>query len=124
MIFHRLVSNILICLVLTVLIEAAFSFILGVRTGYGQLVILLTNTITNPILNCILMVVVFYVSRSTYYFFLVPLEALIVAVEGIIYKKTLNLNMNCFIFSFLLNAASFFVGNGIVKIIEILGGSL
>ena len=57
MIFHRIVSNILISLALTVAIEAAFAFVSGVRTRRGQLVVLLANLITNPLMNCALTVV-------------------------------------------------------------------
>ncbi len=117
MIFHRILYTILICFALTVIIEAVFAFVFGVRSGYGQLVVLLTNAITNPVLNCVLTVVSFYLPRSFYYVFLIPLEVLIVIIEGFIYKKLLTVKLNPFILSLLLNLCSFFLGNIIYKIV-------
>ena len=108
----------LIALALTVVIEAALALLLGVRTVRGQLIVLLMNVITNPILNAILTVVSFYISPTAYYYFLVPLELVIVLVEGRIFKSMLPLKMNPYLFSFLLNAGSYFLGTGILKIIR------
>ena len=118
MIFHRIVSGMLTALALTVVIEAALAFAFGVRTKYGQLVVLLTNVITNPLLNAVMTVVSFYISPTVYYWFLVPLELLVVFVEGRIYKSTLTLKMNPYLFSLLLNAGSCLLGMGILKIIK------
>ena len=117
MILNKVISNFIICLILTVIIEAGFSFLLGVRTGYGQLIVLIVNVITNPILNSILTVVSFYMPRSFYYYFLIPLEILVVVAEGLIYKKSLPLKINPFIFSIILNSCSYFIGSGILKIL-------
>ena len=105
-------------LALTVVIEAALAFLLGVRTGRDQLIVLLANVITNPLLNAILTIVSFYISPAVYYWFLVPLEIAVVFAEGRIYKNTLTLKMNRYLFSFLLNLGSFFIGSGILKIIK------
>lgn len=119
MIFHRIVIKVLVCLILTVLLEAAFAFLCGVRSGYGQLVVLLANVITNPLLNSILTVVSFYLSPSYYSIFLVLLEILVVAAEGLIYQKMeLPVKWNPFVLSLLLNACSYFIGMGILKIIK------
>ena len=115
MILSRILYNYLICLSLTVIIEAVFAFISGIRTGYGQAVVLLTNIITNTALNSVLTVVSFYLQQA-YYFFLIPLEILIVIIEGLIYKKTLIIKMNCFLLSFILNFCSYFIGTVILKI--------
>lgn len=105
-------------LVLTVIIEAALAFVFGVRTKYGQLVVLLTNVVTNPLLNAVMTVVSLYISPAVYYWFLVPLELLVVFVEGRIYKGTLTVKMNPYLLSFLLNAGSYLIGMGILKIIK------
>ena len=118
MIFHRVFFGMLTALVLTVAIEAAFAFLLGVRTGRGQLVVLLANVITNPLLNAVLTVVSFYLSPSAYYYFLIPLEIIVVLAEGRIFKSTLQLKMNPYLFSFLLNAGSYLIGTGILEIIK------
>lgn len=105
-------------LALTVVIEAVLAFVFGVRTKYGQLVVLLANVITNPLLNAVMTVVSFYISPTVYYWFLVPLEFLVAFVEGCIYKSTLSVKMNPYLLSFLLNAGSCLLGMGILKIIK------
>lgn len=86
---------------------------------YGQLVVLLANVITNPLMNGILTVVSFYLSPSYYYIFLIVLEIIVVAAEGLIYKKTeLLIKQNPFILSLLLNVCSYFIGTIILKIIN------
>ena len=106
----------LTALVLTVVIEAVFAFLYGVRTKYGQLIVLLANVITNPLLNAILTVVSFYLSPALYYYFLVPLEIIVVLAEGRIYKEILQPEMNPYFFSFLLNVCSYVIGTGIIKL--------
>lgn len=118
MIFHRIFFSMVTALALTVVIEAILAFLLGVRTGRGQLIVLLANVITNPLLNAILTVVSFYISPTAYYWFLVPLEIIVVFVEGRIYQNTLTLKMNQYLFSFLLNLGSYFIGSGILRIIK------
>ena len=117
MILNKVISNFIICLFLTVIIEAVFAFLLGVRKSYGQLIVLIVNVITNPILNSILTVVSFYLPRSSYYFFLIPLEIIVVIAEGLLFKKLLSLKMNPFIFSIIINSCSYFIGSGILKIL-------
>ena len=108
----------LTALLLTVLIEAALAFLLGVRTWYGQGIVLLVNMITNPLLNAVLTVVSFYISPAAYYWFLVPLELLVVFTEGRIYKSMLQIKMNPYLLSFLLNLGYWLIGSGILKIIK------
>ena len=116
MIFHRIVGSILVCLALTVVIEAVFAFVFGVRSMRGQLAVLLANLITNPVMNAMLTVVSFYLSPSAYYYFLVPAELIVVAVEGLIYKKTLSVKLNPFLLSLILNVCSYALGTVILKL--------
>ena len=108
----------LTALVLTVMIEAALAFLFGVRTRYGQGIVLLVNVITNPLLNAVLTVVSFYLSPAAYYWFLVPLELLVVLAEGRIYRSMLQIKMNPYLLSFLLNLGSWLIGTGILRIIK------
>ena len=108
----------LTALALTVVIEAALAFAFGVRTKYGQLVVLLTNVITNPLLNAVMTVVSFYIPPTVYYWFLVPLELLVVLAEGRIYRSMLQIKMNPYLLSFLLNLGSWLIGTGILRIIK------
>ncbi len=121
MILNRVLYDLLICLLLTVAVEAAAALGAGVRSCRGQVIVLLTNLITNPLLNGILVAVSFLLSPSLYYCFLIPLEIIIVILEGWIYKKTLSLKMNPFVFSLLLNVCSLLIGTGILKILNRIG---
>ena len=109
----------LTALALTVVIEAVFAFVFGVRTKYGQLVVLLANFITNPLLNAVLTVVSFYISPAVYYWFLVPLEIVVVLAEGRIYRTMLHPKINPYLLSFILNAASYFGGAAITKLFSL-----
>ena len=105
-------------LALTVVIEAACAFGLGVRSRNGQLIVLLANIITNPLLNCVLTAVSFYISPGVYYYFLVPLEIIVVIAEGAIYRGFLPGENHPFRLSLILNACSYFLGTGILYIIR------
>lgn len=118
MIAHRIVTNLAVCLALTVVIEAAAAFICGVRTRRGQFTVLLANIITNPLMNSILTAVSFLISPAAYYYFLVPLEIAVVLAEGLIYKKTLPIKMNPFLLSLILNVCSYFIGTLILKLLK------
>ena len=118
MIFHRIFFGMLTALVLTVAIEAVFAFLFGVRTGRGQFIVLLANVFTNPLLNAVLTLVSFYLSPTLYYWFLVPLEILVIFAEGRIYQTILHPKMQPYLLSFLLNAASFLLGTAIKHFIS------
>ncbi len=118
MIAHRIVSNLAVCLALTVVIEATAAFVCGVRTRRGQITVLLANIITNPLMNSILTAVSFLISPAAYYWFLVPLEAAVVLAEGLIYKKHLQIKANPFLLSLLLNACSYLFGTLILKLLH------
>ena len=108
----------MVCLALTVIIEALAALVCGVRTRRGQFTVLLANIITNPLMNSILTAVSFLISPAAYYWFLVPLEAAVVLAEGLIYKKTLQIKMNPFLLSLILNLCSYFLGTLVYKLIN------
>jgi len=118
MILHRIVSSLLVCLLLTIVLEGALAFLLGVRSGRGQLIVLLANVITNPLLQCVLSAVSFFWTPAAYYYMLVPLELAALLTEGRIYQKMLPLKINPYLFSLLLNAGSYLLGTGILKLIK------
>ena len=109
-------------LLLTVVIEAAAAFALGVRNMQSQSAVLFANLITNPLLNCLLTIVQFYISPGAYYYFLIPLEMIVVMVEGMIYNKFIELKMNPYLFSLILNLCSYLIGTGILKAAKAFGG--
>lgn len=117
MILKRILFKFVSCLVLTVVIEAFCAWIIGVRKRSDQLTVFLSNVITNPLLNSFLTVVSFYISQSLYYWFLIPLEIVVILVEGLIYRKMLSVKINPFLLSLILNFCSYFIGTGIIKIL-------
>lgn len=117
MILSRILNNYLTCLFLTIIIEAIVAFVINVRTRRGQLIVLLTNIITNPIMNSILLIVSFYLTERYYYAFLIPLEIAVVIIEALIFRRNISTKINPFLFSLILNASSYFIGTFIVKFI-------
>lgn len=116
-VFNKVVTTIITCFILTVIIEAVFAFILGVRTVRGQLTAFFANTVTNPLLNGILTVVSFYYGKY-YYLFLIFLEISVIIAEGLIFNKILKLKINGFLLSLLLNIASYALGTAILNFIH------
>ena len=116
MILQRILSRLLLYLVLTVIIEAVAGYVLGAKKRYDQLVVLLSNLITNPLMNALLTVIAFYSSARMYYIALVLFEIIVVITEGIIYEKHLKLKMRPFLFSLLLNLSSLILGYVIIRI--------
>lgn len=117
MILRHIMGNMVTAFVLTVILEAAAAFLLGVRTGKGQLIVFLANVMTNPLLNAILTAVSFLISPDMYTVFLIPLEIAVVFIEGLVYKGIRELKRDPFFFSFLLNACSLLLGTVILEII-------
>lgn len=101
-------------LCLTVVIETAVAFLLKVRNIYDILLVVLVNCITNPILNLLMNVLVYFVSFKNPIVFpvLIVFEISVVFIEGMFFRKT---KVDCgkinpFLFSLILNGSSFAVG--------------
>ena len=101
-------------LCLTVVIETAVAFLLKVRNIYDIFLVVLVNCITNPILNLLMNVLVYFVSFKNPIVFpvLIVFEISVVFIEGMFFRKT---KVDCgkinpFLFSLILNGSSFAVG--------------
>lgn len=101
----------LMCLIITIIIEMVFAYILKVRDKIDFLNILLVNILTNPILVITTYMIGILSSKlnkdiATYIF-----EVLVVLTEGYIYKKVLKYKkINGFILSLILNLSSYLIG--------------
>ena len=98
------------CLILTILIETLFAFILGYRKK-DFLNVILVNIVTNPIVSTV--PVYFNVKYGLFErnISLYTLEILTLLIEGFVYKKYMtNKKINPFILSLLLNFSSYFIG--------------
>ena len=123
MIARRIITKLLLCYALTVILEALTALPAGVRDKHGQFIIFVANTITNPFMNCLLLIVSFYLSPDLYYFFLIPFEIIVVAAEGFIYKKNISVRIDPYLLSLILNLCSYAIGTLILdhtKIEELL----
>lgn len=99
-------------LILTVILEAAGAFVIGIRERKNQYLILLTNCITNPILSLITVFFLYKVFsfHTAQYVICLILEPLIVITEGMIYRSKMKTDRNPFVISFILNLTSILGG--------------
>ena len=106
-----LVKNMIICLVATILIECIVAILLRIRNKKDIINIILANILTNPLVVSI--PVYFNILYGIYFrnIAYIILEIYAVITEGIIYKKFLKFDqINPFVISIILNAASFGIG--------------
>ena len=115
-VFIQLIRNLL----LTIIIETAIALILKVRDKDDIKKIICINCITNPIINYIMLVVVYIFSTGlTEQLFLFVFEMIVVYSEYRYYKKKLKYNkMNLLLLSTILNASSYFIGLAIIRLVS------
>lgn len=100
----------LICLVMTIVIECGIAIILGYRKK-DLLNVLLVNLLTNPIVSTLPVYFNYYHGLKARNICLYILEVLVLIVEGFIYVKVLKRKkINGFLLSLILNASSYFLG--------------
>ena len=109
--------TILVCLLLTLIIESLVAFLIGVRKGKDFLNIILVNIVTNPIVVTVPYLIYIYFGFKFYNISIYVLEILTLIVEGLIYLKVLDYNkINPILLSAILNLCSYGIGlilNGI-----------
>ena len=115
-VFIQLIRNLL----LTIIIETTIALILKVRDKDDIKKIICINCITNPIINYIMLVVVYIFSTGlTEQLFLFVFEMIVVYSEYRYYKKKLKYNkMNLLLLSTILNASSYFIGLAIIRLVS------
>ena len=113
----EIVLTLVICLVLTIVLEETVALAVGARKGFDLTVILFTNTLTNPVVVFTGMMLATFTSvpRALY---ITVLELLVFVVEALIYKKILYCKKpSPFILSLILNSVSFFIGTTLASLI-------
>ena len=106
-----------VCLLLTVILEEVTALIIGIRKGIDLMVILFTNTLTNPLVVLAGLVMAEYttVPRAVY---VTVFELAVFIVEALIYRKLLYTRKpSPFIVSLILNCVSFFIGTTVSGLI-------
>ncbi len=100
----------LICLVMTIVIECGIAIILGYRKK-DLLNVLLVNLLTNPVVSTLPVYFNYYHGLRARNICLYILEVLVLIIEGFIYVKVLKRRkINGFLLSLILNASSYFLG--------------
>ena len=79
------------CLLLTVVIECAAAFVLGIRKAADQLVVALANVLTNPVVVVTSTLVGLFCGRTAYFIALALLEISAVLVEALVYRIVMKL---------------------------------
>ncbi len=100
----------IICLVITVIIECLVAFILKYRKK-DLLNILLVNVLTNPIVSSVPVYFNYHYGIKSRNIVLLILEIVTIIIEGFIYVKVLKRRkINGFILSIILNGSSYLLG--------------
>lgn len=97
-------------LALTILIEAAAGWIMGVRDRHGQSVIVLVNLMTNPLVVSLGAAVQFFAGREYLAPVTIVMEIMVVIAEGFIYSRYLDAKVNPYILSLACNLSSYLIG--------------
>jgi hypothetical protein len=104
------VSRIALALFLTVVVETGIALLFGLRSRKEVTVVACINLITNPVLNCLLLVLA-YVNQKPDLLLLLILEACVVVIEWMMLRRYLRLNGRTMgILSLTMNTASFLAG--------------
>ncbi len=102
----------------TLLIEIVFALILGARNKKEVANVALVNIMTNPVAVSVSFAVNIMLGTKAKTVSLLIIEPLAVFIEGLVYKKTLTCKkINPYLFSLLLNAASYGIGLILNKIL-------
>ncbi len=100
----------IICLVMTIVIECGIALILGYRKK-DLLNVFLVNLLTNPVVSSVPVYFNYYHGLRARNICLYILEVVVFIVEGFIYVKVLKRRkINGFLLSLILNASSYFLG--------------
>ena len=111
------INYMLICLIITIVVELLVALLLKVKNKKDLVNVLLVNILTNPLLVSIDNAISVKFGIKIAYIVLVVLEILVVIVEGYIYKKYLNYKkINPYILSLILNICSYLSGLIIIRL--------
>lgn len=112
-----MIKSLVICLCLTLIIELAVSFLLGIRQKNDFLLIICANICTNPMVVYLSNGVALLDQDILYIFTVAILEIFAFSLEFIIYKKGLIYDkLSPLVVSFINNATSFGLGLMITNI--------
>lgn len=105
----NIVAGILLSCIITIGIECSVASIFLLKKDEYKYIVII-NIITNIILNVLYHLVILLNSNLFNVIYIVIGEIIVFYVESLYYKKHLNLNINKFLFSLILNSVSFLTG--------------
>lgn len=104
-----LIKTFAVCLGLTILLELSFALFFGIRGRKNLLLVVLVQVVTNPCVVFLMLWCMFNLHWPRYAYEL-PIEAVVVGVEGIFYKKFMPSLKRPFAFSLAANYFSYSFG--------------
>ena len=117
MVVKQIILTLIVCLILTLVLEEVTALIVGVRKGFDLTVILFSNLLTNPVVvfSGILLASFTNIPRPVY---IIVLELAAFITEALIYRKLLfTKKPSPFLLSLILNSVSFFAGTTLSSLI-------
>ena len=117
MVVKQIILTLIVCLILTLVLEEITALIVGVRKGFDLTVILFSNLLTNPVVVFSGMLLASFTSipRPVY---IIVLELAAFITEALIYRKLLfTKRPSPFLLSLILNSVSFFAGTTLSSLI-------
>lgn len=117
MVVKQIILTLIVCLILTLVLEEITALIAGVRKGFDLTVILFSNLLTNPVVvfSGMLLASFTNIPRPVY---IIVLELAAFITEALIYRKLLfTKKPSPFLLSLILNIVSFFVGTTLSSLI-------
>ncbi len=111
MLLMELPKIMIVCLLMTIILESIISFLIRIKDKQDYLNIILVNILTNPILVTTSSIIRFNYGLSIYKIYMIILEIIVIIVEGFIYKKYIKYNrINPYLLSLILNLSSYILG--------------
>ena len=107
--FTPIITSLAISLGLTLLFESIFFFIVGKRNKKDLLLVILVNTLTNPIV-VLFYWIAYYCPNLNQHIALIPLEIFAILTEGFIYSRYAQSINRPYLFSLAANLFSFSLG--------------
>lgn len=96
-------------LILTEVVEVIAAFLLGYRGKKFLITLLLINIITNPLINCIVMILYYY--KLNNFIIVLALEVLVVIGEWRLFEYALGKGKRSYLFlSIIINLSSYLIG--------------
>ena len=117
MVVKQIIITLIVCLILTLVLEEVTALIVGVRKGFDLTVILFSNLLTNPVVvfSGMLLASFTNIPRPVY---IIVLELAAFITEALIYRKLLfTKKPSPFLLSLILNSVSFFAGTTLSSLI-------